>query len=85
MLSKPGVDATRTYTNDICEVYNVLGIEAVRIAIEKEFKRVLSFDGSYVNHHHLSLLCDVMTSRGGNRLGSSTGSSFPIRLPFQVS
>ena len=25
---------------------------------------VISFDGSYVNYRHLSLLCDVMTAKG---------------------
>jgi DNA-directed RNA polymerase II subunit RPB1 len=42
----------------------VLGIEAVRKAIEREMYHVISFDGSYVNYRHLALLCDVMTSKG---------------------
>jgi len=25
---------------------------------------VISFDGSYVNYRHLSLLCDIMTAKG---------------------
>ena len=41
-----------------------LGIEAVRKAIEREMFHVISFDGSYVNHRHLSLLCDIMTTKG---------------------
>jgi DNA-directed RNA polymerase II subunit RPB1 len=41
-----------------------LGIEAGRKAIEKEMNNVISFDGSYVNYRHLSLLCDIMTSKG---------------------
>ena len=41
-----------------------LGIEAVRKAIEKEMYHVISFDCSYVNYRHLSLLCDIMTARG---------------------
>ena len=42
----------------------VLGIEAVRKALERELYHVISFDGSYVNYRHLALLCDTMTSRG---------------------
>lgn len=42
----------------------VLGIEAVRKAIEKEIQNVISFDGSYVNYRHLALLCETMTSKG---------------------
>jgi DNA-directed RNA polymerase II subunit RPB1 len=30
----------------------------------RELTQVLAFDGSYVNHRHLALLVDVMTSRG---------------------
>ena len=64
VLSVDGVDATRAYTNRFTEIMEVLGIEAARAAILRELTQVLSFDGSYVNHRHLALLCDVMTSRG---------------------
>lgn len=42
----------------------MLGIEAVRKAVEREMNHVISFDGSYVNYRHLALLCDIMTCRG---------------------
>lgn len=64
VLSEPNVDPVRTTSNDICEIFEVLGIEAVRKAIEREMDQVISFDGSYVNYRHLALLCDVMTSKG---------------------
>lgn len=64
------IDCARTTSNKITEVYECLGIEAVRRALMKELHSVLSFDGSYVNHRHLSILCDVMTQRG--RLTSIT-------------
>ena len=64
VLSEPSVDSVRSYSNDICEVFEVLGIEAVRKAIEREMDHVISFDGSYVNYRHLALLCDVMTAKG---------------------
>ena len=41
-----------------------MGIEAVRKSVEKEMDNVISFDGSYVNYRHLSLLCDIMTAKG---------------------
>lgn len=44
--------------------FQVLGIEAVRKALERELYHVISFDGSYVNYRHLALLCDTMTCRG---------------------
>ena len=55
------VDGSRTFSNDINEVYNVLGIEAARQTIYNEIVDVIEFDGVYVNHHHFSLLCDRMT------------------------
>ena len=45
-------------------IAQVLGIEAVRKSVEKEMDNVISFDGSYVNYRHLSLLCDIMTAKG---------------------
>ncbi|KAI1965369.1 DNA-directed RNA polymerase II core subunit rpo21 [Ophidiomyces ophidiicola] len=64
VLAIPGVDATRTYSNQFIEILEVFGIEATRTALLRELTQVLAFDGSYVNHRHLALLCDVMTSRG---------------------
>ncbi len=55
------IDYTRTYSNDIREVYNVLGIEAARQNIVNEFVEVMEASDAYVNYHHLSILCDRMT------------------------
>ena len=63
--SDEDVDFTRTYTNDIVETFEVLGIEGVRGALLSELRNVISFDGSYVNYRHLACLVDVMTMSGG--------------------
>ena len=55
------IDSTRTYSNDIKEVFNVLGIEAARQVLYNEFAEVMEFADVYINYHHLSLLCDRMT------------------------
>jgi DNA-directed RNA polymerase II subunit RPB1 len=55
------IDPNRTYSNDIIEIFNVLGMEAARSAIYNELAEVLEFDGAYVNAHHMALLCDRMT------------------------
>ncbi len=55
------IDPNRTYSNDIIEIFNVLGMEAARQSIYNEISEVLEFDGSYVNAHHMSVLCDRMT------------------------
>mmetsp|Transcript_32962 Transcript_32962/g.49125 ORF Transcript_32962/g.49125 Transcript_32962/m.49125 type:complete len:1763 (-) Transcript_32962:71-5359(-) len=64
VLGVEDVDATRTISNDIVEVFVVLGIEGVRGAILSELRNVISFDGSYVNYRHLACLVDVMTMHG---------------------
>lgn len=58
------VDASRTISNDIVEVFLTLGIEGVRGALLSELRNVISFDGSYVNYRHLACLVDVMTMQG---------------------
>lgn len=55
------IDAKRTISNDISEIFEVLGMEAARQCIYNELSEVLEFDGSYVNAHHMGLLCDRMT------------------------
>ena len=62
ILAQDYIDASRTYGNDIQEIFNVLGIEAARQTIFNEFNEVMEFsDNVYINYHHLSLLCDRMT------------------------
>lgn len=61
LLALTNVDWARITSNDIREVYSVLGIEAARQAIFNEISEVLEFEGTYINYHHLSLLCDRMT------------------------
>jgi DNA-directed RNA polymerase II subunit RPB1 len=53
------IDATRTYSNNILETQEELGIEAARKCLFNEIREVMEFDG-YINHHHISLLCDRM-------------------------
>lgn len=55
------IDPRRTYSNDIREVFDVLGIEAARQMIYNELSDVMEFSDVYINYHHLSLLCDRMT------------------------
>ena len=55
------IDYTRTYSNDIREMHNILGIEAARQNILNEFIEVMEASDAYVNYHHLSILCDRMT------------------------
>ena len=55
------IDSERTFSNDIVEIYNVLGIEAARQTIYNELVEVIEFDGTYINYHNFSVLVDRMT------------------------
>ncbi len=61
-LSLDYIDVTRTISNDIQEIYRVLGIEAARVAILTELSEVMEFDNTYINYHHLVTLADRMTA-----------------------
>jgi DNA-directed RNA polymerase II subunit RPB1 len=50
VLLAPNVDATRTISNHVVEMFEVLGIEAARLSVLKEMRAVLEFDGSKVNY-----------------------------------
>tara|TARA_Y100000034_G_scaffold77147_1_gene92684 strand:+ start:4132 stop:7584 length:3453 start_codon:yes stop_codon:yes gene_type:complete len=59
-----GVDASRTFSNDIHEISNVLGIETARQVIINEIKKVLDAQGLNIDFRHLMLVADTMTSSG---------------------
>ena len=60
ILALDYIDTTKTYSNDIQEMYKVFGIEVARQCIYNEFVEVM-LEGGLPNDHHLSLLCDRMT------------------------
>ena len=59
-----GVDTTRTITNNIIEIQEVLGIEAARNAIINEMRNTLEQQGLEVDIRHLMLVADIMTADG---------------------
>ena len=62
ILARDNIDSTKTITNDIQEVYRTLGIEAARQSILNELHEAISFDGTYIDIHHLTMLCDRITA-----------------------
>uniref|UniRef100_A0A6C0J2W5 DNA-directed RNA polymerase n=1 Tax=viral metagenome TaxID=1070528 RepID=A0A6C0J2W5_9ZZZZ len=62
LMMFPGVDPTRSFSNDIHEINDVFGIEAARLALFEELSEV--FVNEKVNYHHLSVLIDSMTFSG---------------------
>lgn len=58
------VDAVRTFSNDIHEIYRVLGIEAARQAIINEVFRVIEAQGLNIDIRHIMLVADVMCTMG---------------------
>lgn len=64
VIATYGVVGKRTKSNDICEVYQALGIEAARTTIMTEITDVMEGHGMTVDHRHIMLLAGQMTSRG---------------------
>ena len=52
------------YTNDIHTIRKILGVEAARVAILKEIRKILAHYGIDLNVRHLLLLVDWMTQNG---------------------
>jgi len=64
VMLTPGVISSRTTSNHIIEVEDVLGIEAARSSIIREIQYTMSSHGIAVDPRHITLLADVMTFKG---------------------
>eukprot|EP01006_Ploeotia_vitrea_P022617 TRINITY_DN55012_c0_g1_i1.p1 TRINITY_DN55012_c0_g1~~TRINITY_DN55012_c0_g1_i1.p1 ORF type:complete len:1244 (+),score=222.54 TRINITY_DN55012_c0_g1_i1:362-3733(+) len=64
VLAQEHVDPTKTICNNVCEITDKLGIEAVRAQIYKELRFVYTVYGITIGYRHYSILCDVMTNKG---------------------
>jgi DNA-directed RNA polymerase II subunit RPB1 len=64
VLGLKEVDAIRTISNDVNEIYELFGVEAARQALYNELYSVISDAGLYVNYRHIALLVDTMTNKG---------------------
>lgn len=83
------VDISRTTTNSISEIYNVLGIEAARNAIIREASTTLEEQGLTVDIRHIMLVSDIMTNDGdvkaiGRHGISGRKSSVLARAAFEI-
>ncbi|MEM2062410.1 MAG: DNA-directed RNA polymerase subunit A'', partial [Candidatus Nitrosocaldus sp.] len=89
VLDVDGVDTSRTTTNNIYEIANVLGIEAARTALVKEIMNTLEEQGLEVDIRHIMLVADVMTSKGilqqiGRHGVAGTKVSVLARAAFEI-
>ncbi|MDK2854283.1 MAG: DNA-directed polymerase subunit [Thermococcaceae archaeon] len=89
VLKVPGVDPTRTRTNNIHEIAEVLGIEAARNAIIEEITRTMQEQGLEVDVRHIMLVADMMTLDGivrpiGRHGVVGTKASVLARAAFEI-
>ncbi len=89
VLEVPGVDTSRTITNNIHEIAKTLGIEAARNALIHEAREVLDEQGLDVDVRHVMLVADMMTSTGevqqiGRHGISGKKSSVLARAAFEI-
>tara|TARA_Y100000031_G_scaffold133615_1_gene155578 strand:- start:303 stop:1451 length:1149 start_codon:yes stop_codon:yes gene_type:complete len=67
VLQLEGVDAYRTTTNNIFEIWEVLGIEAARQAIIDEVFKVIQNQGFNIDIRHIMLVADTIGVSGNIR------------------
>jgi DNA-directed RNA polymerase subunit A" len=89
VLSIEGVDATRTRTNNVNEIFEVMGIEAARQALINEATDTLKEQGLNVDVRHIMLVSDIMTVDGdvkpiGRHGISGEKASVLARAAFEV-
>ncbi len=83
------VDGSRTTTNSVQEIYEVLGVEAARNAIINEAYNTLQEQGLTVDIRHIMLVSDMMTNDGdvkaiGRHGISGRKSSVLARAAFEI-
>ena len=90
LFAHPRVDETRTFSNNMWEIYTLLGVEATRDFLVRELMSVISVD-AYINQRHVELLVDLMLASGTimsisrygiqrNQVGPLAASSFEESL-----
>ncbi|MGD1061174.1 MAG: DNA-directed RNA polymerase subunit A'' [Methanomassiliicoccales archaeon] len=89
VLDVEGVDQSRTTTNAVQEIFEVLGVEAARNAIMNEAYRTLEEQGLNVDIRHIMLVADLMTNDGdvkaiGRHGISGRKSSVLARAAFEI-
>jgi DNA-directed RNA polymerase subunit A" len=89
VMQLPHVDISRTVTNSISEIYNVLGVEAARNSIINEASKTLEEQGLTVDIRHIMLVSDIMTNDGdvkaiGRHGISGRKSSVLARAAFEI-
>ncbi len=89
VLAIEGVDATRTRTNNVNEIFEVMGIEAARAALIHEATETLKEQGLTVDVRHIMLVADIMTVDGdvkpiGRHGISGEKASVLARAAFEV-
>jgi DNA-directed RNA polymerase subunit A" len=89
VLNVDEVDKSRTGTNSIQEIYEVLGVEAARQSIVDEAYKTLDEQGLTVDIRHIMLVADLMTADGdvkaiGRHGISGRKSSVLARAAFEI-
>lgn len=83
------VDYRTVISNNMWEIFGILGIEAVRHFLINEITSIISFGGTFVDPAHPTLLADSMTSTGTissvNRYGIGKGVGVFTSASFEQS
>ena len=64
LLKLQYIDKKTLKSNDLWDIFNIIGIEGVRKFLIEELTNIVSSDGGFINQCHITLLVDTMTYTG---------------------
>jgi DNA-directed RNA polymerase beta' subunit len=80
--ASPCVSWEETTSNNITNILDILGVEGCAAQLFEQLNTVVSFDGTYIDPRHLTMLCNTMTRNGLlmalNRHGINRGDTGPL-------
>jgi len=80
--ASPCVNWEKTTSNHITDLLDILGVEGCTAQLFEQLNTVVSFDGTYIDPRHLTMLCNTMSRAGAlmalNRHGINRSDTGPI-------
>ena len=89
VMNHTEIDFRHVLSNNMWEIFQILGIEAARSFLITELTSIISFGGTFVDPSHIALLADCMTYTGSissvNRYGIGKGIGVLTQASFEQS
>lgn len=64
LIKRDGIDYTKCYCNNVRQIYQTLGITAVRAYLFRTLYDILKYQNANIDYRHVLMIVDFMTFRG---------------------